>query len=508
MLVVGVACVGLAATTHTHTTRATHTTPSVRVDIDRSTLTAPLPAGFLGLALENDTIPEWVGDGRSARRVDPVLVALVRTLDPTGDPVIRIGGQSTDRSWWPVPGMTRPLGITQALSPAWTTDVRSLAQALNARLIVGINLEADSLALSRHEADELVRRIRTPYLEALEIGNEPGQYTGIPWYEDLDGKVYPWYERHVGKPVFSRPSSYDEADFLAEYRRTLSVLPRQVAIAGPDAAGNNWLPPFRRFVSPGGRVKVLDSHAYGLSNCITRPDSPAYPSIPHLLAVSAWHGILDDVLSSVALAHRDGLQFRIDEMGSVTCNGKAGVSNTMASALWVTNALMYAAREGVDGVNLHTYPHSSNGLFDISRGSHGWRAQIHPLFDGVVTFARADPAGARELRLSSDGPPTLQTWATVGADDQVRVLVVNTGARRTVTIHPPVNFGSRTGSVQRLLAPSVSSTRGLTLGGRSVDTTLTGRLPAPESHSVSPGSAGYTITAAADSETLLTLRHR
>jgi hypothetical protein len=375
LLLVGVASVGLAATTGgtrtTRTIRPAHSAPPVRVDIDRSTLTAPRPAGFLGLALENDTIPEWVGDGRSVTRVDPVLVALVRTLDPTGDPVIRIGGQSTDRSWWPVPGMTEPLGITQTLSPAWTTEVRSLAQALHARLIIGINLEADSLALSRHEADELVKRIGTPYLEALEIGNEPGQYTGIPWYEDLNGTVYPWYERRVGKPVFSRPSSYDEADFLAEYRRTLSVLPPQVAIAGPDAAGNNWLAPFRRFVSPGGRVQVLDSHAYGLSSCITRPDSPAYPSIPHLLAVSAWRGILDDALSSVALAHRDGLRFRIDEMGSVTCNGKAGVSNTMASALWVTNALMYVAREGVDGVNLHTYPHSSNGLFDISRADRG-----------------------------------------------------------------------------------------------------------------------------------------
>jgi hypothetical protein len=503
VLLAGLACLGIAATTHT--THTTHTAPPVRVDIDRSTLTAPLPASFLGLALENGTVPKWVGDARSARRVDPVLVDLVRTLDPTGDPSIRIGGQSTDRSWWPVPGMPKPIGITQALTPAWTTDVQSLAQALHARLIVGINLEADSRAVSRHEADEFVKRISAPYLDAFEIGNEPGQYTGIPWYEELDGKVYPWYDRHVGKPVFSRVPSYDEADFLTEYQRTLSVLPRQVAIAGPDAAGDNWLAPFSRFVSPGGRVQVLDSHAYALSSCITNRDSPYFPSIPHLLAVSAWHGILDDALSSVALAHRDGLQFRIDEMGSVTCDGKAGVSDTMASALWVTNALMYAAREGVDGVNLHSFPHSSNGLFDISHGSHGWRAQIHPLFDGAVMFARADPAGARELRLSSDGPRTLQTWATIGADDQVRVLIVNTGTRRSVTIRAPAGFGSATGSVQRLLAPSVSSTRGLTLGGRSVNTTTTGRLPAPVAHSVQPGSAGYTVTAPAGSETLLTL---
>ena len=321
--------------------------------------------------------------------------------------------------------------------------------------------------------------------------------------------MVPWYERKVGTPVFSRPSDYDEADFLSEFQRTLAVLPPHTPIAGPDALSTKWLPAFDSLVSrEGGEIRILDSHAYALQRCVSNPASPLYPSIAHLLTVRSWDHVLHGSLPSVALAHRDGLQFRIDEMGSVTCQGKLGVSNTMASALWVTNALMYAARQGVDGVNLHTYPGVSNDLFDISYRADGWRAIIHPIYDGAAMFARADPAGARELPLSYHHPSTLQTWATIGGDGQVRVLVVNSGASHTVTIHPPPGFQSHPGSLQQLLAPSVSATHGLTLGGQPVDTTTTGVLPAPALHSVLPAAGGYTVTAPAASETLLTLRAR
>ena len=48
--------------------------------------------------------------GSGVGAAQPVLVELIRNLDPMGRPVIRIGGLSTDHSWWPVPGMKAPLG--------------------------------------------------------------------------------------------------------------------------------------------------------------------------------------------------------------------------------------------------------------------------------------------------------------------------------------------------------------------------------------------------------------
>ena len=80
----------------------------------------------------------------------------------------------------------------------------------------------------------------------------------------------------------------------------------------------------------------------------------------------------------------DRAAFRIDEMGSVTCNGRWGVSNTMASALWTAAALFSVARDGVDGVNLHSYPGLPNALFDFSEASGRWTAAVHPIDRGAA----------------------------------------------------------------------------------------------------------------------------
>jgi len=38
-------------------------------------------------------------------------------------PVLRIGGDSTDTTWWPTPGLRPPPGVTYSLSPRWLAVV-------------------------------------------------------------------------------------------------------------------------------------------------------------------------------------------------------------------------------------------------------------------------------------------------------------------------------------------------------------------------------------------------
>jgi hypothetical protein len=123
-------------------------------------------------------------------------------------------------------------------------------------------------------------------------------------------------------------------------------------------------------------------------------------------------------------------------------------------------------------------------------------------------FQQADPEGARLLKLSTNSPSTVRIWATIGQDHLVRVLIINTGSQRQVTIHAPKGFGSRAGTVERLLAPSVGATTGETIGGQTLASTTTGDVPAPTLQTATPHSTGYTIAAPADSETLLTLRYK
>jgi hypothetical protein len=482
-------------------------TGPLRISVDRAPLTPPLPEGFVGVALETSTIPQWVGSATTAAQVNPVLVQLLRNLNPVGSPSIRIGGQSTDRSWWPVPNLSVPVGVTYALGTSWARAAALLAQRLDAQYVMSVNLEADSPRISQYEADELLRAIGPRYIKDFEIGNEPDLYTHTPWYRVKQGKQVPWYIR-VGTPYFARPAGFNEADFLAEWKETLPFMPAGVPIAGPDTANAQWIRPFSTLLGQTRRIGMLDSHAYALFNCVSDPANPKYPSIPHLLELSAATRIVQGAGEFLPLARHAGIPFRIDEMGSVSCDGHAGVSNAFASALWVTDALFEAARAGVSGVNLHSFPNSDNGLFDLLDTPTGWIGDVHPIYYGALMFAQADPEGARILEIPSPAPSTLRIWATIGADHRVRVLIINVGSHQLVTIHAPKGFGTRDASVERLLAPSVSAVSGETIGGQTLQNTATGAVAAPTLQWARPRSTGYTVAAPAGSETLLTLSYR
>jgi hypothetical protein len=462
---------------------------------------------YLGLALEYRSLPGFVG--RRGAAVNPVLTQLIHNLVPRGRPVLRIGGQSTDRTWWPVRGTRRPLGVTYSLTPRWTASVRALAQAVNARLILGVGLEANRPSLAATEARQLVSRIGPGYIAALEPGNEPELYPETPWYRTLHGAPIPWYS-HDGVPVYARPRKYGPSEFYGEFSRALGLL-RGLPVAGPSVGRVPWLDGVSRFLAPSSRVKMVTWHAYGLNQCVTDRSSPAYPSVPNLLSLRASRNLMDGISPVVARSHGVGATFRIDEMNSVTCNGRIGVSDTFASALWVMDALFAVATDGVDGVNIHTFDEAANGLFDFDRVAGQWQAIVHPLYYGLMMFAQAAPSGSRLLRITSDAQDHVRAWATRGPDHRTRVLLINDSLRDRATVE--VRAGAATGraSLSWLQARSAYAKQGVTLGGASFGArTATGVLaPARVAPArvaiVAPHAGVYRVTLPAASAALVTL---
>jgi hypothetical protein len=493
----GVAAVALCAAGAPAVSAQPASAYTAQVSVTGSPATRPLGAGFVGLAITYNVIPRWVGPGGSTP-IDPVLVRLIRNLDPVGRPVIRIGGESADRSWWPVPGMKRRPGLRYNIGPAWVRSARAFDAALNPRLLLGINLEANSTRISGYEGHRLVAGIGKRYIGALEIGNEPVLYPHLPWYR----------KPHHGRLVFSRNLTYGPAQYDEEVARTRKVLPR-LPIAGPESSPTAWVSEFaHKFLSPHSQVRMLTPHAYGLNQCVHNPLSSQYPSVPNLLSLLASRDLIVRSVSDIPLAHRNGASYRVDEMGSVTCHGRAGVSNTMASALWVLDSLFSLARQGVDGVNLHTYPGSTNGLFDL-RLAHGrWRGTIHPLYYGALMFARAAPAGSRLLRVAAPTTASFRSWATLGRDGRVRVTLINdsltSGVR--VQVRAPAGFGSAPGTVVGLRARSAYATSGVTLGGRSFGAvTTTGALASALAPKIASHAGTYDVSLPAASASVLTL---
>ena len=141
--------------------------------------------GFLGVSFEYRALHQYTG--RDPRAVNPVLVALLKGLAPGQPPVIRIGGDSTDGTWWPIRGMIAPGGIYYRLTKGWMRTTNALATDLGAKLILGINLAAGHPAIAAAEGRALLAGVGRSFIEAFEIGNEPDLYGAFPWFRDGRG---------------------------------------------------------------------------------------------------------------------------------------------------------------------------------------------------------------------------------------------------------------------------------------------------------------------------------
>ncbi|MBV9820300.1 MAG: hypothetical protein JOZ07_18365 [Solirubrobacterales bacterium] len=439
-------------------TRAAPSAPTT-LTVGPASVGGPVPGGFLGLSLDLTSLERYAGDDPG--KLDTPFVHLVQAISGGAPPLLRVGGDSTDWSWWQIGHQPPPPGIRYTLTPRWMSVAHALAQTLHGKLILGINLEADSTRLASAEADAMVSRIGAPLISALEIGNEPELYGSFPWYKDASG-------HHV----YGRPPSYDESDFYADFARIARVMPGSVRVAGPDSGGPHWLPTLGTFLAQEPRVGLAAIHAYPLKHCThSKVITPV-----DLLAPSSSAGFAQLVSPFIAAAHAHGRPVRIDEMNGISCGGVKGVSDTYTSTLWVLNTLFELLRAGVDGVNVHTVPGTLQEVLGATELHGRWSVTVHPEYYGLMMFAQAAPAGARVLRLTWKPPAGVDAWATRATDGRVRIVLINdrTVSAQTLRVRAPA---AGPASVERLRAPGWGATSGVTLGGQSFGAaTTTGML--------------------------------
>jgi Glycosyl hydrolase family 79 C-terminal beta domain len=467
--------------------------PGVSASVSADTYGGAMGTGFVGVSLEYSALHVYTG--RDPRAVNPVLVSLLRGLAPGSQtPVLRIGGNSADATWWPVRGAIPPGGIRYALTPGWIRTTHALAQALKARLILGVNLAGGRPALSAAEARALLSGIGRKYVQALEIGNEPDVYNQFPWYRDNRGR---WF--------FARSASWNLSRFIHQFSQWRTALPRY-PLAGPAFAELTWLSGLPRFIKAEHTLGVLTVHRYPLRACVSDPNAPGYATTDSLLTDGSSAGLAQAVAPYVPAAHAAHIPFRLDEMNSASCAGKRGVSDTFASALWVLDTLFNLANVGVDGVNVHSLPGAAYELFTFSHAGGSWRAFVHPEYYGMMLFARAFPPGARLLQVNVDPSGPVKVWATRDSGFHTHVVLINKDPSTSYQVQLQVSGLSSRANLQWLTAPSADSTSGVTFGGQTFgDSTSTGVLSGPShSQTVSPTLGTYTISMPPASAALLT----
>ncbi len=477
---------------------ATHNAPHVTVALAPGGRTVALPRSFLGFSIEVGDVDDDAGYLGLFKRAFELI-----HVPGDGPQVLRIGGNSTDQSYWHhrLPG-GKPYSF--ALTRAWVPDVRRIVMAVHARVILGLNAISRSSSMAARLARATVSRLPRGSVIGFEIGNEPDLYRhrfGGPLAADiLSGRTLA--ARHS---IFSAPGY---ALAFAAYEAALRHVAPRVPLAGPSISnplrGRRWMTAL--IDDDRSSLGLLTAHRYPLSACFHSVRFPYFPTIARLLSERSSAGMADSVEPAVALAHRNGLRFLLTEFNSVTCLGRAGVSNTFATALWAPDALFEMMRAGVDGVDLHLRTFSINAPFLL--GPAGFTAR--PAMYGLAAFARTLGPGARLAPLSVRGSRSaagLKVWGVYVGRRELHILVLDKGAgavRLTLRLR-----GARGDAVvERLIAPSVRSSQGVTFAGQRLNSR--GEWSGPlVTQRLAPGrrrGAGYALAVRGYSAALVSVR--
>jgi Glycosyl hydrolase family 79 C-terminal beta domain len=425
------------------------------ISLIRGVRAIPLPRSFFGFSIE-------VWDAMHDAHYLALFKRAVGLVRVPGDGpfVLRVGGNSTDQSYWRSRLPTgRPMAFE--LRGNWLRSVSAIVRALHAKVILGLNAVSQSASMASSEAHAVLRALPAHSVAGFEIGNEPDLY----WYRF---RVQFATNSHSIIGLAAQDRIFSVGGYVhtfSAYAAALHRLAPTTPLVGPAVSnplrGLRWLTDLVH--RDRSSLGLLTAHRYPLSACVHNPRSPVYPTIARLLSPAASAGMALSVAPAVALAHRSGLKFRLTEFNSVTCLGRLGVSNTFATALWAPDAIFQMLRAHVDGVNLHLRIDSPNAPFVL--GPDGFDAR--PAFYGLVAFAHTLGSGARLTPLAVRGAG-LSAWGVLVGHHQLRVLVIDKSARGVrVTLRLKGAHGPAT--VQRLLAPSVGAEGGVTFAGQSLN---------------------------------------
>ncbi len=421
----------------------------------------PVVTGPPGLSIEWDGVRRLTG--RPGDR-DEAFATLVRRLGAAAGarPEIRVGGNSTDQSWWNPTGDRRPSTILFDITPATLDDLAWLARRTGARLTLGVNLALGDEARDVAFVTAARRRLPRGALQALEVGNEPDLYASARTFR-------------VGALVLHRVrkrATYGPLRYAAELRTTLTALhdgvhPTPPLIVG-GLAGEAWLsalPAILDVVAP--LPTGVSDHLYALRTCEDRSAPGAL--IDRLLDPATTEALVARLRRTIAAARPHRLSVPVTELDSAVCGGVAGVSDTLAAALWLDDTLLAVRAAGASAADVHTFP---GAFYSVVGPRRTGQTAPRPPYAGMLLAAQTAPRGSRMLVTRAVGAGgDLRVHAARTADGGLGVMVVNLAhaGRRTVRLRLAAAARDGCATVQRLDGPALASEHGIRVhsGSRS-----------------------------------------
>ena len=441
-----------ASCLESHLLHAQSGTPiSGTLTIDESATLAAIPPDFIGLSYESAQLanPAFFSAKNTA------LIALFRELSDWG--VLRLGGGTSEFTAFTA-DETQAAAPFDAVGPDTSKNVKSdtiitrqslrnLREFLDAtgwRCLYGLNLGRGPVARAVQEAS-YAQSILGPRLIAFQLGNEPDA----------------WRNRY-------RPATWSYADYWKEWSAAataIEVRVPQASFAGPDVSNKlAYVTGFAEDKKHNAHdVVMLTSHYYAMG--------PAgAPGITLDKLLSPDPKLERDLAIAMAAAHSAGLPYRMSEGNSCWNGGQSGVSDTLASALWVADMMLDFASLGCAGVNLHG---GGNGFYTPIAGTLAEGFTRRPEYFGVELIKPF--TGATLIRSKLDC-----------ANDRVRAYAARKSGSAMVLIinksDQPALIRTTLRRAHRqwlLIGPAIDAKQGVTLTEGSATALHKGMLQVP-----------------------------
>jgi hypothetical protein len=402
------------------------------ITVDPSTQVGAIPAGFVGFSYEKTQMTSGLFAGG-----DAALISLFKLVGPG---LLRIGGNSVDRTEW----YSAPSSDGSASATITTGEVDALAAFAKAsgwKVVYGVDMKLSNPSLAADEATYVVGALGAA-LYGLEIGNEPDLYSST---------------------VLSPSWSYSA--FTAQWGQFASAIlgaaGQATPLTGPASAANysSWTVPFA--ADDGSQIQLLTQHYYRGNGQL------ASSTVDALLTPDPNLGKELDALDQAAKGANIKGGYRLAECNSYYNGGAPNVSDAYGTALWVIDFLFQNAQHGSAGVNLHG---GGNGPgYTPIADSSGSVVGARPEFYGVLLFALAGQGPLYKTTVTISGGLNVAAYAVGAPDGSTNVIVVSKDASQGVHATVDVGAAVTTAGVTYLQGPSLDATDGVTLAATAID---------------------------------------
>jgi hypothetical protein len=452
--------------------------PTLGLTIQPSQEILKIPANFTGLSYE-------AGQLASADFFAPAntaLAGLMRRLGSKG--VLRIGGNSSEYSMWSPDGNAPVVpatvvspdtgGKTHRITTIKPEAVRNLAaftKSCGWQLIYGVNLGNGAPDRAASEAQAVCEAAGDSLL-AIQIGNEADLYhkNGL------------------------RPENWAFDDYLAQWREFATAIRKRVPhvpLAGPDVASNvAWIASFAEKAKD--EVVFLSGHYYAMGP----PTNPAM-NISRMLKSSG--SLQKNVPLIMQASHQSGRPYRMTEGNSCYNGGKAGASDTFASALWCGDCMLSMAHSGFIGVNLHG---GGNGVYTPIAGDAQRGFLARPVYYGMLLAGQF--AGTTMVAAELEAQNLNATAYAARVHNGLQIAIFNKEEQQAIKVNVNPSVAGRNAVIWRLSAPALDSKSEVTLAGAGVGADGTWAASKEENVAQKNGRFGLDIPAA--SAVLISLR--